>query len=61
MATKKSLKGFAVIVIVMEIFFAAIYGFEEGYSSNVSYSDFNGLIATVFLCMLLLIGTIISI
>ena len=56
MATQRSLKSFAVIGIVMQIFFGVIYAFEEGYSHNVSYSDFNGLLATVFLCMLLLVG-----
>jgi hypothetical protein len=57
MAGSRSLKGFAIIVLVMQTFFAIIYGFEEGYNQTVSYSDFNGLLATVFLCMLLLIGT----
>jgi hypothetical protein len=57
MAATRSLRGFAIIVIVMEIFFAIIYAFEQGYSSNVGFSDFNGLVASVFLCMLLLVGT----
>ncbi len=56
MATGRSLKGFAIIILIMEVFFAIIYAFEEGYSAKVSYSDFNGLMATVFLCMLLLVG-----
>ena len=41
----------------MQIFFGIIYAFEEGYASTVTYADFNGLLAAVFLCMLLLIGT----
>ncbi len=56
MAAGRSLKGFAVIVLIMEIFFGIIYAFEEGYAQTVSYSDFNGLIATIFLSMLLLVG-----
>lgn len=57
MATQRSLKGFAVMALVMQVFFAIIYAFEEGYSPVVSYSDFNGLLAAVFLMMLLLVGT----
>ena len=56
MATERSLRGFAVIALVMQIFFGIMYAFAEGYATNVSYSDFNGLIASVFLCMLLLVG-----
>lgn len=56
MNTEKSLKAFAVIAFVFEIFFAIIYGFEEGFSKTVSYSDMNGLIVAVFLTMLLLVG-----
>ena len=58
MATERSLRGFAIITLVMQVFFGIIYAFEEGYASTVSYADFNGLLAAVFLCMLLLIGTI---
>jgi len=58
MATERSLRGFALITLVMQVFFGIIYAFEEGYSATVSYSDFNGLLAAVFLCMLLLIGII---
>lgn len=57
MGVDRSLKGFAIIAIVMEIFFAIIYGFHEGYTLDVQYADFNGLIAAVYLIMLLLIGT----
>jgi hypothetical protein len=57
MGVDRSLKGFAIIAIVMEIFFAIIYGFHEGYTKDVQYADFNGLIAAVYLVMLLLIGT----
>ena len=57
MATVRSLRGFAAITLFMQIFFGIIYAFEEGYSPNVSYADFNGLLAAVFLCMLLLVGT----
>ena len=57
MAVDRSLKGFAVIAIVMEIFFAIIYGFHEGYVNTVTYADFNGLLVAVYLTMLLLIGT----
>jgi hypothetical protein len=32
MGVDRSLKGFAIIAIVMEIFFAIIYGFHEGYT-----------------------------
>jgi hypothetical protein len=60
MATERSLRGFALITLVMQVFFGIIYAFEEGYSSSVSYSDFNGLLAAVFLSMLLLIGTVIA-
>lgn len=60
MAVERSLKGFATIVLIMEIFFSIIYAFEEGYAQTVTYSDFNGLVATIFLCMLLLIGTCIN-
>ena len=58
MAVTRSLRGFAILVLIMQVFFAVIYAFEFGYSQTVSYSDFNGLIATIFLCMLLLIGII---
>lgn len=57
MAVDRSLRGFAIIAIVMEIFFAIIYGFEEGYTKDVQYADFNGLMVAVFLVMLLLVGT----
>jgi hypothetical protein len=57
MAPSTSLKGFAVIVLVMEVFFAIIYAFEEGYSSTVTFEDYNGLLTALFLSMLLLIGT----
>jgi hypothetical protein len=52
----RSLKGFAVIAFVMELFFALIYGFEEGFSKTVNFADMNGLIVAVFLTMLLLVG-----
>jgi hypothetical protein len=61
MKGNNSLKGFAVIAIVMEVFFAIIYGFHEGYTPTVSYADFNGLIVAIFLIMLLLIGTALPI
>jgi hypothetical protein len=61
MAVDRSLKGFAVIAIVMEIFFAIIYGFHEGYTNNVQYADFNGLIVAIYLVMLLLVGKILVI
>ena len=60
MATVRSLRGFAAITLVMQIFFGIIYAFEEGYSPTVSYADFNGLLAAVFLCMLLLVGICFS-
>lgn len=56
MAAEQSLQKFARIAIVMEIFFAIIYGFHEGYTTTVQYSDFNGLLVAIFLVMLLLIG-----
>lgn len=58
MAANKSLKGFAIIAIVFEIFFAIIYGFELGFTKTVSFSDMNGLIVAVFLTMLLLVGNV---
>ena len=57
MATVRSLRGFAAITLFMQIFFGIIYDFEEGYSPIVTFVDFNGLLAAVFLCMLLLVGT----
>lgn len=56
MTAAKSLKGFAVIALIMETFFAIIYAFEEGYSKTVNFADMNGLIVAVFLTMLLLVG-----
>ena len=56
MAVDKSIKAFAVIAIVMEVFFAIIYGFHEGYTKSVNYADANGLIVAIYLVMLLLIG-----
>lgn len=56
MAASTSLRAFAIIAMVMEIFFAIIYGFHEGYTKDVQYADFNGLIVAVFLVMLLLVG-----
>lgn len=56
MAVERSLRAFAIIAIIMEIFFAIIYGFHEGYVKDVQYADFNGLLVAVFLVMLLLVG-----
>ena len=56
MNTDKSLKGFVAIAFVFEVFFAIIYGFQEGFSQTVNYADMNGLIVAVFLVMLLLVG-----
>jgi uncharacterized membrane protein len=56
MAVDRSLKSFAVIALVMEVFFAIIYGFHEGYPAQVGYSDMNGLLVAVYLIMLLLVG-----
>lgn len=61
MAADRSLKGFAIIAIVMEIFFAIIYGFHEGYSPTVNYADINGLFVALYLVMLLLIGKLLTI
>jgi uncharacterized membrane protein len=57
MAVDKSLKSFAIIALVMETFFAIIYGFHEGYPTTVNFSDMNGLLVAVYLIMLLLVGT----
>lgn len=56
MAVASDLKAFAVVAIVMEVFFAIIYGFHQGYTSTVEFADFNGLIVVIYLLMLLLVG-----
>ena len=56
MSVNAELKSFAVIAIVMEVFFAIIYGFHQGYAPTVEYADVNGLIVVIYLLMLLLVG-----
>jgi hypothetical protein len=56
MAVNRSLKSFAIIAIILEIFFAIIYAFEEGYVAVPTDGDFNGLLSAIYLIMLLLIG-----
>ena len=56
MAVAGELKSFAAMAIIMEVFFAIIYGFHQGYTTTVEFADFNGLIVVIYLLMLLLVG-----
>ena len=57
MAVVGSLRIYAFTAIIMEIFFAVIYAFQQGVVQTSTFADFDGLILTVFLSILLLVGT----
>lgn len=56
MGVDGSLKGFAIVALVLQVFFAIIFSLTQSYSANLSALDFNGLIGGIFLCFLILIG-----
>lgn len=56
MGVDLSLKGFAISALILEVFFAIIYSLTQSYSVNLSNADFNGLMVSIFLCFLILIG-----